>query len=85
MKPHFSFGVLTAICSVTALLLTASISQAQKESPSKDQTQKIIGADISFLPQLEDEGKKFSVNDVQGDAIQILKEHGFNYIRLRIL
>ena len=45
---------------------------------------KILGADISFLPQLEEGGRKFTDNGVQKDAIQILKDHGFNYIRLRI-
>jgi beta-galactosidase len=45
---------------------------------------KMIGADISFLPQLEDRGIKFSDNGVEKDAIQILKDHGFNYVRLRI-
>jgi arabinogalactan endo-1,4-beta-galactosidase len=47
-------------------------------------TDKILGADISFLPQLESKGMKFSDNGVQGDAIAIMKAHGFNYIRLRI-
>ena len=45
---------------------------------------KILGADISFLPQLEDRGMKFSDKGTPGDAIQIMKDHGFNYIRLRI-
>jgi beta-galactosidase len=45
---------------------------------------KILGADISFLPELEAKGVKFSDKGVQKDAIEILKEHGFNYIRLRI-
>ncbi|MBS1533239.1 MAG: glycosyl hydrolase 53 family protein [Bacteroidetes bacterium] len=45
---------------------------------------KILGADISFLPELESRGMKFSDNGVQKDAIPILKDHGFNYIRLRI-
>ncbi len=44
---------------------------------------KILGADISFLPQMESRGIKFSVNGTEKDAIEILKEHGFNYIRLR--
>jgi arabinogalactan endo-1,4-beta-galactosidase len=44
----------------------------------------ILGADISFLPELENRGVKFSDKGVEKDAIQILKEHGFNYIRLRI-
>ena len=45
---------------------------------------KMVGADISFLPQLEDQGLKFSDKGVEKDAIQILKEHGINYVRLRI-
>jgi arabinogalactan endo-1,4-beta-galactosidase len=47
-------------------------------------TDKILGADISFLPELENRGMKFSDGGVAGDAIEIMKNHGFNYIRLRI-
>ena len=50
----------------------------------KTTNDKIIGADISFLPELESRGMKFSSNGKPGDAIEIMKEHGFNYIRLRI-
>ena len=46
--------------------------------------EKIIGADISWLPQFEDQGKKYYENDKATDAIQILKDKGFNYIRIRI-
>lgn len=45
---------------------------------------KMMGADISFLPQVEERGIKFSDKGVEKDAIQILKDHGFNYVRLRI-
>jgi beta-galactosidase len=45
---------------------------------------KMLGADISFLPQLEDQGIQFSDKGVTKDAIEILKDHGFNYVRLRI-
>jgi beta-galactosidase len=45
---------------------------------------KMLGADISFLPQLEDRGIKFSDNGVQKDAIGIMKDHGLNYVRLRV-
>jgi beta-galactosidase len=47
-------------------------------------TDAMMGADISFLPQLEERGIRFSDKGVEKDAIQILKEHGFNYVRLRI-
>lgn len=45
---------------------------------------KMLGADISFLPELESRGVHFSDNKGERDAIAILKDHGFNYIRLRI-
>ncbi len=45
---------------------------------------KILGADISFLPELEDKGMTFSDKGKPGDAVEILKNHGINYIRLRI-
>ena len=51
---------------------------------AKRPVDKMLGADISFLPQLEDRGMKFSDKDVTKDAIQILKDHGLNYIRLRL-
>lgn len=45
---------------------------------------KMLGADISFLPQLEARGIHFSDKGKEKDAMEILKEHGFNYVRLRI-
>lgn len=45
---------------------------------------KMLGADISFLPQLESRGMKFSENGVEKDLFDILKDHKINYIRLRI-
>jgi beta-galactosidase len=45
---------------------------------------KMLGADISFLPELEHRGIHFSDAKGERDAITILKDHGFNYIRLRI-
>jgi len=46
---------------------------------------KMLGADISFLPELENRGMKFyDLDGKEKDAIKILKDHGLNYIRLRI-
>ncbi|MFY7840979.1 MAG: beta-galactosidase GalA [Lacibacter sp.] len=44
----------------------------------------MMGADISFLPELEAKGMKFSDKGVTKDAIEIIKDHGINYVRLRI-
>lgn len=61
------------------------------KTPTKDQLPKttkpidrMIGADISWLPQLESRDRKFYDKGEEMDAIALLKKHGFNYIRLRI-
>lgn len=54
------------------------------EQAKRREVSKMLGADISFLPELEARGMKFSDNGIEKDAIQILKDHGFNYVRLRI-
>lgn len=45
---------------------------------------RMMGADISFLPQLEERGQKFFENGSSLDGIRLLKNHGMNYVRLRI-
>ncbi|MEO8139452.1 MAG: glycosyl hydrolase 53 family protein [Gemmatimonadota bacterium] len=52
---------------------------------------RMIGADISFLPQIESGSSRFAQgsrefheNGATVDAIELLKRHGFNTIRLRI-
>jgi len=67
----------------TVQLGVAHVVTTHKYVPEKV-TDKIIGADVSFLPQLESRGMKFSDKGVPGDALEIMKAHGFNYIRLRI-
>ena len=42
------------------------------------------GADVSWLPQMEESGFRFYNDDgLETDCLQILKEHGINAIRLR--
>ncbi len=44
----------------------------------------IMGVDISMLKQIEDSGGKYYVNGVETDCLAILKDHGVNWIRLRL-
>jgi len=44
----------------------------------------IIGADISWIQQQEAEGIRWSDEGVEKDIFTILKDHGFNWARLRI-
>ncbi len=44
----------------------------------------VVGADISWVQQQEDRGTVFSDKGVQKDILEILKDNGFNWIRLRL-
>src|SRR5713226_7355226 len=43
-----------------------------------------VGADVSFLGQAEKEGVVFKDNGVPRPGLQILRDHGYNWIRLRL-
>ena len=43
-----------------------------------------IGADVSFLKDAEDKGKAFQEDGVTKPGLQIFKDHGYNWIRLRL-
>ncbi|MBC6611490.1 glycosyl hydrolase 53 family protein [Hymenobacter sp. BT507] len=84
---------LQLLSSVLLLLLLGlsypSVAQTTSFSPAttthkKKKPGKMLGADISFLPQLKARGITFTDQGQPKDAIQILKDHGFNYIRLRL-
>ncbi len=64
---------------------------AEQLRPTTKPIDRMIGADISFLPQIENRagwfsrgGGRFFEDGQEVDAIELLKNHGFNYIRLRI-
>jgi arabinogalactan endo-1,4-beta-galactosidase len=43
-----------------------------------------IGADLSFLKQAEERGTAFKENGQAKPGLQIFKDHGYNWIRLRL-
>ena len=51
---------------------------------SSDSIEFIKGADVSFIPQIEDSGGVYKENDIPQDPLKIFKDHGFNYIRLKL-
>ena len=44
----------------------------------------INGADISFVPQIEDLGGLYTVEGTQTDPVEIFSQNGVGYIRLRL-
>jgi len=78
-----SEGLRPASTTIFSIHPVAQLHPAQAK-PLKALHTRMLGADISFLPQLEDRGLAFYDNGQQKDAIQILKDHGFNYVRLRL-
>lgn len=43
-----------------------------------------VGADLSFLKQAEDRGTQFKENGEPKPGLQIFRDHGYNWIRLRL-
>jgi arabinogalactan endo-1,4-beta-galactosidase len=70
-------------CQPQAPTRASATSAATATSPAQDPVY-IVGADISWVPQREASGTRYSDNGVTKDMLTILKDHGFNYIRLRV-
>lgn len=45
---------------------------------------RMLGADISWLPQNEKRGTKYYIGEEETDAVKALAGNGFNYVRLRL-
>jgi arabinogalactan endo-1,4-beta-galactosidase len=60
---------------LSALLLAA---------PALEAADYAVGADLSFLKQAEDRGTVFKDNGAAKPGLQIFKDHGYNWIRLRL-
>jgi arabinogalactan endo-1,4-beta-galactosidase len=68
MKKHF-------------LLICAALAFA---APALRAADYAIGADLSFLKQAEDHGAVFKDNGQARPALEIFRDHGYNWIRLRL-
>ncbi len=68
----------SAICSAILVLVVAL---AHGSAFAQDYT---VGADVSFLAQAEQQGVVFKVNGTPRPGLQILHDHGYNWVRLRL-
>lgn len=69
---------------MTICLVGTSYTKVSAERTSEDYSDFIRGADLSNLNMVEELGGTYYENGVQKDAIEILKEHGANYVRLKL-
>jgi arabinogalactan endo-1,4-beta-galactosidase len=65
------------------LIILVSVAGVVASRPAFSQ-QYAVGADVSFLAQAEQQGIVFKDNGVAKPGLQILKDHGYNWIRLRL-
>jgi beta-galactosidase len=79
-----STDIITVSPSSVVSFSTDKTYELSGEAAKPRQASQMLGADISFLPELEAKGIKFSDKGVEKDPILIMKEHGLNYVRLRI-
>ncbi|MGO9641280.1 MAG: arabinogalactan endo-beta-1,4-galactanase [Candidatus Acidiferrales bacterium] len=66
-----------SIAAVVLLLLPGVGARAQSSEYA-------VGADVSFLKAAEDSGKVFKDNGQEKPGLEILRDHGYNWVRLRV-
>jgi arabinogalactan endo-1,4-beta-galactosidase len=71
---------VTWIVNMTLALAAAA---ASGQSPPPPTPAFALGADISWVPEQEAAGLRWSCRDTSGDIVTILADHGFDWIRLR--
>ena len=77
--------VLAALAAGTFALATSADAAVQVHPIPNLPANFIKGADVSMLPELEKLGAKFyDVDGKEMDELQIMKNHGVGWIRLRI-
>jgi arabinogalactan endo-1,4-beta-galactosidase len=75
--------LLSSVKTLTALLLLFLLS-VTLFPPLLYSQEYAVGADLSFLKSAEDRGFAFKENNVAVPGLQIFRDHGYNWIRLRL-
>ncbi len=65
-------------------LLEPTAEQLRALADQRRPADRMIGADISFVPQMEDRGAVYTDQGEERDVVRILADNGFNAIRLRL-
>ena len=76
-------GLLGSCATAPKPAATAS-AKVPAPAPTRTELAYAIGADLSFLKQAEERGTKFKDGGVEHPGLQIFRDHGYNWIRLRL-
>jgi arabinogalactan endo-1,4-beta-galactosidase len=86
-RPAASTLVIAALIATTCLAV-ASCAKAQSITapggPVYGGADYMIGADLSFLAEAEAKGSRFMDGGVVKPGLQLFRDHGYNWIRLRL-
>jgi hypothetical protein len=83
--PDLTASARARVVLVAACLLTiSSAAQAQVPDSTSRPLTFAIGADLSFLKAAEDRGVQFRDGGVARPALDIFRDHGYDWIRLRL-
>jgi arabinogalactan endo-1,4-beta-galactosidase len=74
----------TSITLFACVLSLPVVAQTAHSSQTPACPRIAIGADVSFLPQAEQQGTVFRDHDVAAPGLQILRKHGYGWVRLRL-
>ncbi|MCL7976725.1 MAG: arabinogalactan endo-1,4-beta-galactosidase [marine benthic group bacterium] len=80
----FGFPMLVSSCSPPDPSTDSGPVEEADRAAYTELPEFLVGADISFLPELEDHGVVYSDADGEKDLLLLLRDHGFNAIRLKL-
>ncbi|WP_105901734.1 glycoside hydrolase family 53 protein [Vibrio gangliei] len=78
-----SIGLVTG-CGSTTSTNTENTTETAQIIPAEVSSEFIKGVDLSMVPEVEALGGKYYDNGIAQDPVRILKDHGVNYVRMRI-
>jgi arabinogalactan endo-1,4-beta-galactosidase len=78
--------LICPLCVSALLHAAATATRAQEPDPTTRSSASIfaVGADLSFLKAAEDRGVRFKDEGVVRPGLDIFKDHGYDWIRLRL-
>jgi arabinogalactan endo-1,4-beta-galactosidase len=76
--------IMSVLLNYASEIIYAAQYGSPQEAASGSETEFIKGVDVSFIPQKEDYKAVFKDGGKAKDPLQIFKDHGINYIRLKL-